>query len=157
MKNRDSKLANDLSIPISWLRTPYGTHVFWISLDMATLLAPVAAVISGLVTGTQSQAAMCWVGMAGLVRMQYHVHDCLHGQLGYGGFRVASVLSPFFLVDAHNWVNREHGPHHAHVNNFSKDPDDFDKVLVDKKPASMLKQVLLVNFGADANLCAGLK
>jgi hypothetical protein len=74
-------------------------------------------------------AVATWTAVFGLLRMHYHIHDALHGQLGCAWVRVARWASPAFLINAHNWMHIEHGPYHAHTNDFPADPDDFDRVL----------------------------
>ena len=100
------------------------------------MLAPAVAVLSGAF----AELAVCRIGLvavyaAGLGRMQYHLHDLLHGQCGPGWRRAAFTWAPLVLANAHNWVHVEHGPHHANVNDFPKDPDDWNRSLrLDIKP-----------------------
>jgi fatty acid desaturase len=67
-----------------------------------------------------------------LVRLQYHQHDVYHRQydaiLARAGFEsrwVADVLSMWTGVSSYYWIDHNHKPHHAHVNDFRFDSNQF--------------------------------
>ncbi len=80
------------------------THATWCAIDLATMVCPAVYVL--LLSESVAWAAVAsWVAVFGLLRMQYHVHDALHGQLGGTWLRVARWVSPAFLINAHNWTH----------------------------------------------------
>ena len=60
-----------------------------------------------------------------LVRVQYHQHDVYHGQYCANGRLMGDVLSTFTGMSSYYWIDRNHKPHHAHVNDFRMDSNNF--------------------------------
>lgn len=68
-----------------------------------------------------------------LTRCQYQHHDFAHGQFNKLQIFNKNLTKSWFLLttgfSTEYWNNEEHMPHHINVNNFEKDPDNFEALL----------------------------
>ncbi len=100
------------------------TILLWLTLDYALLFASI------YLTYTEKLFILRELMLAtALTRCQYQHHDFAHGQFDKLQLFNKRITKLWFTLttgfSTEYWNDVEHMPHHIHVNNFDKDPDDF--------------------------------